>query len=92
MGVAIPLMLKPGPPAVAWDIVTLALPVLVRVIGCLLLLPTAMLPNAMLVGLATRVAVVATPEPERDRECGEFGALSVKTMVPFAGPETVGAN
>ena len=87
-----PLMLKPVPLATACDIVTLALPVLVRVIGCLLLLPTAMLPNAMLVGLAVKVAVVATPEPERDRECGEFGALSVKTMVPLAGPEAVGAN
>lgn len=85
-------MLKPGPLAAACDIVTLALPVLVSVIGCLLLLPTAMLPKAMLVGLAVKVAVVATPAPERDRECGEFGALSVKTMVPFAVPETVGAN
>jgi hypothetical protein len=92
MGVVMPLMLKPVPLATACDIVTVALPVLVRVIGCLLLLPTAMLPNAMLVGLAVKVEVVATPAPERDRACGEFGALSVKVMLPVAEPETVGAN
>ena len=35
---------------------------------------------------------MATPVPERVRVCGEFGALSVKLMLPVAAPGTVGAN
>jgi len=64
IGVVMPVMLKPAPVAATCEMVTLAFPVFVRVTGCLLLLPTGMLPNAMLVGLAAKVAVVATPAPE----------------------------
>jgi hypothetical protein len=92
MGVVMPATLKPAPLAAACEIVTLAFPELVSVTGNLLVLPTTALPKEMLVGLAVNVAFVATPAPERARVCGELGALSVKTMLPFAEPETVGAN
>lgn len=64
IGVVMPLMLKPVPLATTCEMVTLAFPVFVRVTGCLPLPPTETLPNAMLVGLAVSVAVVATPAPE----------------------------
>ena len=59
---------------------------------CLLLLPTRTFPKAMLTGLATKVAVPVTPLPDRVSVCGELGALSVKRMVPLAGPRIAGAN
>src|SRR3989442_979590 len=47
-----PLMLKPGPVAPPRATVRLALPVLVKVTACMLLLPTVTFPKAMLAGLA----------------------------------------
>ena len=62
-----PLKLNPVPLAVAAEIVRLDPPVLVRVSDLLLLLPTWMLPNARLVGLAVSVPSV-TAVPEADSE------------------------
>ena len=47
-----PATAKPVPEALADEIVTLALPVFVRVIGCNPLLPTATLPKLTLAELA----------------------------------------
>ncbi len=47
-----PLMVKPEPVAEAWEMVTVAEPLLVRVTVWVPLLPTATEPKVMLVGLA----------------------------------------
>src|SRR5271156_2905710 len=91
-GAAKPVMLKPVPVAAMEEIVALAFPELVSVTVCWPLLPTETFPNETLAGLAPSVALVATPVPERARVCGEFGALSVKLMLPWAPPAAVGAN
>lgn len=91
-GVVSPLMLKPDPVMLAWEMVALAFPLFVSVIVCELLLPTATFPNAKLPGLASSDALVATPLPERERVCGDPGALSVKTMLPVTPPAVVGAK
>ena len=59
-----PLMLKPVPETLAEEIVTFAVPEFVRVIVRGLFEPTAILPNAMLPGLAVKVELGATPLPE----------------------------
>ena len=51
-GTANPLMLKPAPEAVAPEMVTLELPLLVRVTGNVLLLPAFTFPKLKVVGLA----------------------------------------
>jgi hypothetical protein len=91
-GVVSPLMLKPVPVMVAWEIVALALPLFVSVIVCELLLPTATFPKAKLPGLAISDAFAATPLPEKESVCGDPGALSVKTMLPVTPPAAVGAK
>jgi len=63
-GTVSPVMLKPVPDALAFEIVTLVEPLFVSVIDCVLLLPTATLPNAKLPGFATRAVFAATPLPE----------------------------
>jgi hypothetical protein len=85
-------MLNPDPLAVAEEIVALALPVLVTVTVWLPVLPTDTLPKETLAGAALSVELVATPVPESARVCGEFGALSVKAMLPVEAPAAVGAN
>ena len=91
-GVESPETLKPAPVAEIDEMVALALPELVRVMFCWPLLPTATLAKDTEAGLAPRVELVATPVPERARVCGEFGALSVKLMLPEAAPFDVGVN
>jgi len=51
-GAAIPLMLKPVPEAVAWEIVKLAVPLFVSVTVCDPELPVRTEPNATAAGLA----------------------------------------
>jgi len=51
-GVAMPLRLNPAPEIWACEMVTVAVPELVRLIVCELLFPTVTLPKAALVGLA----------------------------------------
>jgi hypothetical protein len=91
-GVASPLMLNPAPLALPPEIVTLVLPVFVRVTVCGLELPTTTLLKAMLPGFAINVEFAATPLPTSVGVCGEFGAPSVKTMLPVTPPAVVGAN
>jgi hypothetical protein len=91
-GVVSPLMLKSAPLMLACEMVALAFPLLVSVIVCELLLPTATLPKAKLPGLAISDAFEATPLPERESVCGDPGALSVKTMLPVTPPGVVGAK
>jgi hypothetical protein len=91
-GVERPLALKPAPVVAIAEIVALALPEFVSVTVCWPLLPTETLPNETVAGLAPSVELVATPVPERVSVCGEFGALSVKLMLPVAAPVAVGAN
>ena len=56
------------------------------------MLPTATLPKETLAGLAPSVELDATPIPDIVRVWGEFGALSVKLMLPDAAPAALGAN
>ncbi len=91
-GVESPEMLKPAPVVVTLEMVALALPELVSVMVCWPLLPTETLPKETVAGLAARVELVATPLPDMVKDCGEFGALSVKLMLPEAAPFAVGVN
>src|SRR5271170_4787846 len=72
--------------------VTLAVPLFVKVISCCPLLPVTTFPNATLPGFASNVEPVLTPVPTMLTICGEPGALSVKVMLPVAPPADVGAN
>src|SRR5215813_6246050 len=70
---------------------SVALPLLVNctlVVG--LVLPTATLPNNMLVGL--NVTPGATPVPDRDTVCGLPTALSATLTLALMAPAVVGAN
>ena len=87
-----PVTLNPAPVALTCDTVVLVLPELVMVTVLLVLVPTFSFPKAMLPGFAVNVAFEATPLPASERVCGEFGAPSVKMMLPVAAPATVGAN
>jgi hypothetical protein len=87
-----PLILKPVPAALAWEIATLVVPVFVRVIDCVLLLPTATLPNATLPGLALNVELALMPVPARSSVWGESGELSVNLMLPVIPCAEEGVN
>jgi len=91
-GVARPAMLTPAPEILICEMVMVAGPELVSVIGDEPVDPMNTLPKSTLAGLALRVAPPATPVPERARVCGELGALSVKLMPPCAAPAAVGTN
>ncbi len=88
-----PLTEKPAPLGVACEIVTVAVPVLVKVSDLLLLLPTCTLPNARLAGLGLRVPGVI-PVPERLSTTVLFVWFEVvaKVMPPLKLPTVVGAN
>jgi hypothetical protein len=89
-GAVIPVVLKPAPAAVTEEIVTVALPPLVRVMVCELFVPVATLPKAMLAGVAASCGCV--PVPLKLMVVGEFGALLTIEMLPLALPADVGAN
>jgi hypothetical protein len=91
-GVVKPVTLKPAPVAEIWLTVVLALPEFVKVTVCWPLPETATLPKATLPGLAVKVALCETALPASVTTCGEPGALSVKVMLPVAGPAVVGEN
>ena len=73
-------------------IVTVALPEFVSVNVCWLELFTTTVLKLKLPGLAPRVLPLATALPVKVSVCGEFGALSVNTMLPFAPAVEVGVN
>ena len=87
-----PLMLNPVPVALAWEIVTLVLPVFVSVTVCGLDVPTTTPLKAMLPGFAINVEFAATALPAKLSVCGELGAPSVNTMLPVTPPDVAGVN
>lgn len=87
-GTVSPMMLKPAPDALAADIVTLAVPVFVKVTGTDPLLPSIRLPKLMLVGLAERAPCVPVPVNATEG----FDALLTIEMLPEATPVAVGEN
>lgn len=72
--------------------VTVAVPEFVSVMVCVPVLPTTTLPKLTLPGLAVSVLFAATALPVIVRVCGEPGALSVNTILPFAAVVEVGVN
>ena len=89
-GAVIPVVLKPTPVTVTEEIVTVALPLFVRLTVCELLVPVVTLPKAALVGVADNWGCV--PVPLKLIDVGEFGALLTIEMLPLALPADVGAN
>src|ERR1700683_1884647 len=87
-GTVNPLMVKPGPEALAAEIVTLAVPVFVKVTGTDPLLPTRRLPKLTLAGLAESAACV--PVPVKATEGSD--ALLMIEILPESTPVAVGAN
>ena len=85
-----PLILKPVPVTVAWVMVTLPVPVLVRLTDCVPVVFTVTLPNATVDGEAESSRV--TPVPDRDTVAGELVALLVIEMLPVALPIVVGVK
>jgi hypothetical protein len=85
-----PVTLNPAPVNVSCEITTDALPVLVSVTVCELLVPVVTLPNATVAGEAVKVDCV--PVPVSAIVSGEFGALLTTEMLPVALPELLGAN
>ena len=89
-GVASPLMLKPVPETVAWEIVKLAAPLFVKVTVCELVAPVATEPKVIAEGLTP--SWPCAPVPDMEIVVGEFGALLTIEIVPVALPPVVGAN
>jgi hypothetical protein len=89
-GVLNPLMLKPVPDAVAWEIVTLPEPEFVNVIDCGPLLPTATDPKFTLDGLAPSWPSI--PVPDNAIVAGEPGALLTTEIPPESLPTAGGEN
>ncbi len=85
-----PLMLNPVPVAVACEIVTLPVPLLVSVTVWLLLLPTVTFPKLRLVGVAPSRSV--TPVPENETTAGELVAVLTTETLPEVLPVMVGAK
>jgi len=69
-----PVKPKPAPEAAAPVMFTTALPVLVSVMFCEVLLPTVTLPNGMFVGLIAKPGCDCVAVPLRVIVTGEFGA------------------
>ncbi len=87
-----PLELKLAPEAVIWEILTLELPVLVRVTVCVPLLPTVTFPKLKEAGLAESCRIGATPVPLSATASGEPGALLTRERLPVALLATVGVK
>src|SRR6266404_270284 len=88
-----PLALNSAPATVTLEIVTFELPVLVIVTVWEPVLPTAMLPKLMLVGLLLVSRKVGeTPAPESATEIDELLALLVIVTEPVTLPTVCGAN
>lgn len=89
----IPLTLNPLPLAPTLVMSAVTVPEFVMVTLCCVVLPTAMFPNEMLLGVAVTAALLAfAPFPLRPTLVGEFFALLMIEKAPIASPATVGAN
>jgi hypothetical protein len=87
-----PLTVKPAPEIFEEVMVTLALPVFVKVAGKLLVLPTFTLPKLKLETLNVNSSVPATPVPLRPITYGEFGASLDSEIEPVTAPAPVGVK
>lgn len=85
-----PVMLNPVPDALPCEMVTLAVPELVKVTFTVPLAPTSKLPKLMLDGFAAKLP--CTPVPVSGTVTVGSLALLVIVMLPDAAPEVVGAN
>jgi hypothetical protein len=85
-----PLMLNPAPVTVAWEMVTLPVPVLLRTMVCDVLLFTTTLPKAILAGEAESCSV--TPVPLKPTVSGDPAALLVMLTLPLSLPVAAGAK
>ena len=92
-GVVTPLSWNPAPLTDAWEISTLAPPLLVSVTVCACLAPTITLPKSSLRELSTSwPAVDAVPVPESARAVGLLAASLVMVSVPLKAPDALGKN
>jgi hypothetical protein len=87
-----PLTLNPEPLTLIWDMVTLAVPVLLTATGSVLLVPTATVPKFKVLGFALSWPTTATPLPVRGMLFGELEALLTKEALPLAAVVVVGAK
>jgi len=87
-----PLTVKPAPEIFEEVMVTLALPVFVKVAGKLLVLPTFTLPKLKLETLNVNSSVPATPVPLRPITYGELGASLDSEIEPVTAPAPVGVK
>jgi hypothetical protein len=80
------------PPRTTEEICNVALPELVRVTICgLLVVPCVTLPNETLLGVTVMPAFGGgAPMPLSGMDCGEFGASSVMVMVAAREPRAIG--
>ena len=85
-------MLKAAPVTPTFEMVTLALPLLVSTTLSELLLPTFTLPKLKLVVLIPSTLVDATPVPLSGIDIGELGELLISVIEPDTAPAVVGAN
>jgi hypothetical protein len=88
-GKLIPLRVYPSPDASTVETVTLEL-LAVRDPVLIALLPTATLPNAMVVGVTESCAADVDPSPESGTEMLEFEASLAMVRVPVADPDAAG--
>lgn len=89
----IPLTLNPLPLALTPVMFSVIVAEFVRVTLCCAVLPTAMFPKEMVLGVAVIAAVLAfAPFPLRPTLVGEFFALLVIEKAPVASPAIVGAK
>lgn len=89
-GAVRPVILNPVPLAVAREITRLAVPLLVRLIVCVSVVPVETFPKTAAPGTAPICAWL--PLPLNAIVSGEFGALLATEMLPEALPDAVGAN
>lgn len=89
----IPLTLNPLPLALTLVMFSVIVAEFVIVTLCSAVLPTAMFPKEMVLGVAVTAALLAfAPFPFRPTLVGEFFALLVIEKAPIASPAIVGAN
>ena len=87
-----PLVVKPAPETLIWEMLTLELPMLVRATVCVLLLPKVTFPKLKEAGLAESCRIGATPVPLSATVSGEPGALLTRERLPVALLATVGVK
>jgi hypothetical protein len=85
-----PLAAKPAPDADAAEIVSAAVPVLLRVTDCEAVVPTATLAKLTLVGLTVSCGWGVVPVPPSGITKDGFAAVLVTVTLPLTAPDAVG--